>query len=686
MTVTFTINQAGVLPPGTPGVARRDLLPCPPAANIFLTETTGAYATYKWEVISSPVGAVPILTDATTQICQLTTFVTGGYLVRLTVDDTLVSEDTMVLYLGIPLAGSGENLPAWNESNQDNSIAPFDGSQGWWEKMESWVKWADNMVAITSAYPPDAVIIIQHGATAVDNGVLLLAGYAAATGFTPGGAALSATNRALVILPPGEYDLDGSFLDMDTDFVDVIGFGTGMSIEGSATTWGTQPTIISDDVKVVLTSADDFILKGVRIHQLTNSATQICMAMTSTSDTAILQDVVFMCTAGSDPLALINANRLPAKLNATFIDCYTALGGFIALGDFGGYARNCKAGDGSFGGNANAADGTNVTCSGYVYNCIGGNYCFGGTKGDGDATFSGRAENCKVTGCSFGACYGTGDALCSGILLHCRNAPTVGSYGSSYGGNAVCSGTFFHCTGGKYSFGSVIAKTGTALCSGTFEHCSSSAGSSFGQSYGGIATCSAYLVSCAAGTNSFGCVTNEPTAPGLFSGTAIDCIGRSDNSFGANAADTTMGSVDTAKLVRCQAADNSFGGRGVITGPSVLFDCVGRDGCFGNTLVPQTARLERCHTYSQNTPCGFNGAIIKHCEFRASVGAPVIVNGNGTDLYDCDLYAADFSPCVTALLPTTFNMAHCRSNTAEDITTTNLIGVGYNVVSPAYTL
>lgn len=54
----------------------------------------------------------------------------------------------------------------------------------------------------------------------------LLAKYTAAKALTPGGNAKSATNRAALIIYPGEYDIDDQTLTIDTDYVDVIGLGS----------------------------------------------------------------------------------------------------------------------------------------------------------------------------------------------------------------------------------------------------------------------------------------------------------------------------------------------------------------------------------------------------------------------------------------------------------------------------
>ena len=77
--------------------------------------------------------------------------------------------------------------------------------------------------SLNSAY----VITVQASGTPAQNATALLAGYAAAKILTPGGSALSATNRAQLVVMPGRYDFHAitSQLVLDTAYLDVIGMG-----------------------------------------------------------------------------------------------------------------------------------------------------------------------------------------------------------------------------------------------------------------------------------------------------------------------------------------------------------------------------------------------------------------------------------------------------------------------------
>lgn len=69
----------------------------------------------------------------------------------------------------------------------------------------------------------EAHISIDVTADPVIDGQNLLAAYAEAAALTPHGQPLSTTNRAVVFLPPGQYDLVTSTLALDAEYVDVEG-------------------------------------------------------------------------------------------------------------------------------------------------------------------------------------------------------------------------------------------------------------------------------------------------------------------------------------------------------------------------------------------------------------------------------------------------------------------------------
>ena len=76
----------------------------------------------------------------------------------------------------------------------------------------------------------DSTISVQRGTTDVLSAAALRTAYTAAKALTPGGNALSATNRAVVMIPAGRYDFglgdvadDNHGLELDAEFVDLVG-------------------------------------------------------------------------------------------------------------------------------------------------------------------------------------------------------------------------------------------------------------------------------------------------------------------------------------------------------------------------------------------------------------------------------------------------------------------------------
>src|SRR5262245_49574459 len=71
-----------------------------------------------------------------------------------------------------------------------------------------------------------AAKVLKVTKSAATNGLRLKAAYGAAKASLPNGNPLAANNRAVVLVPPGRYDLGDGQLLMDTDFVDLIGVST----------------------------------------------------------------------------------------------------------------------------------------------------------------------------------------------------------------------------------------------------------------------------------------------------------------------------------------------------------------------------------------------------------------------------------------------------------------------------
>lgn len=145
MTAIFRINQPGITggkpPVGDWDKARGDLDLFGVGGSVGL-EAQDTMVNYFWEVVSEVEGSSITLGTPTTQTATMDITVTGGYLVRLTVDEGLPTKDISERYVGVPLPGSTLPIPALSETVQDNSVAEL-GSE---RKMTAWMKWVDALV------------------------------------------------------------------------------------------------------------------------------------------------------------------------------------------------------------------------------------------------------------------------------------------------------------------------------------------------------------------------------------------------------------------------------------------------------------------------------------------------------------------------------------------------------------
>jgi hypothetical protein len=128
---SFRINQPAGVGYSYWDRARRDI-----SAGVVECEAQNkSESSYLWEIISAPPGETITVINPTSHTCEFTLSTSYGYLVRLTVNAGEIDEQKKTLYLGISLVNSGANLPAMNETNQDNSQSPYNGARGYEEKI-----------------------------------------------------------------------------------------------------------------------------------------------------------------------------------------------------------------------------------------------------------------------------------------------------------------------------------------------------------------------------------------------------------------------------------------------------------------------------------------------------------------------------------------------------------------------
>jgi hypothetical protein len=256
------------------------------------------------------------------------------------------------------------------------------------------------------------VVNVKLTDSAVTNGQNLVEAYNYAKTLTPNGAALSATNRVSVIIPPGNYTLAAQ-LAVDTQFVDLIGLGSIKLRRGCV------PAVIINSIGSPLNvSANDVRVKGISVGTSTFNI----------GDNLPLQ--IF-----EDCLGTGNFNFSSTNVAGTFI--------------------NCTGGSSAFAGVSFVAQ----TANGTFINCLGGSGSF--AAGNSGSIASGLFVNCSS---DTGSGFGTG-ATASGTFIECEGGGS--SFAGSFFPAAVASGTFINCTGGASSFGN----GGSATATGKFYQC-----------------------------------------------------------------------------------------------------------------------------------------------------------------------------------------------------------------------
>ena len=257
--------------------------------------------------------------------------------------------------------------------------------------------------------------------------------YGLAKLLTPGGNPLSSTNRAALIILPGNYILPMTLI-LDAEFVDIVGLG-GATKKPAVHISGDNIQADADDIRV---SNLDMGTRAISVgNSLTNQVFQNCTGGNGMFQAANEVAGTFIdCVGGDDSFtgaAVVASGR--------FIRCDAGGGAIGCFGfDASGYFEDCTAtGDYAFGGFANSY-GTFVRCT------ASGNTTFGAL-----GIASGIYIDCKATGTDS---FGSG-GVANGTFTRCT-ATGAGSFGGGNSGLALpsgCRGVFDHCVGGLSSFG-----------------------------------------------------------------------------------------------------------------------------------------------------------------------------------------------------------------------------------------
>jgi len=326
----------------------------------------------------------------------------------------------------------------------------------------------------------EAFVVVETTADPAQNGTNLVAAYAQAAALTPHGQALAENNRAVVIVLPGRYDLGTGQLELNTEFVDLVGLSSARDdqyIFGTSNGEGTG---------VLRQTANNVRIENLVVECTRNSGG---VSLDNTDPAAYFPD------SGLDQTLIRNCQFLADNANAwsmrmgtidyagQYEDVHGGAYAFAGTGTASGTFTNCTGELGAFAGVGGLADGTFI-------NCTGGDFTFGGMGG----TASGNFVNCTGGSNAFG---GGSNSVASGNFTGC----TGGNFAFGGGFGSVASGNFTNCTGATGAFG---GSDGTA--SGFFNNCVGG-----GESFGGFGSASGgRFYYCVGGVNSF-TMTGGPT-------------------------------------------------------------------------------------------------------------------------------------------------------------------------------
>lgn len=464
-----------------------------------------------------------------------------------------------------------------------------------------------------------AYVVVKTTSSPAQNGANLLAAYATAKALTPHGSPLTSSNRAVVLVPPGRYDLATGQLTLDTDYVDLVGLTNSRDnqwIVGASN--GPNSGVLGQTANEV--HIENLVVEcalGSGSVSLDSSDPAAYWPDTTTTTHTLIRNCWFTADNGH-----AWSMRVGCRYNGTYENCTAgpysfggagglATGSFtgctgsaLSFGGRGGTASgrftDCTAGNAAFAGDDSPFSNPG-TASGVFVRCTAGENAFGG----GGGTASGLFTNCAAHSASFGgqggvangtftdctgeiASFGGGGGTAAGVFTDCTGGE------SSFGGGGLASGTFIRCGGGYYAFGG-----GGGTASGLFVDC----GGSYQAFGGGSGAASGTFRDCTAGDGAFGGGLTGGTAGGIFrncvagnysfggghfgssgqaTGTFINCTG-TDNAFGGSNDGGGMASgafTDCTGGTRSFAGGDDFGG----TASGTFTRCTGRDKSFGGSF------------------------------------------------------------------------------------------------------
>ena len=294
-------------------------------------------------------------------------------------------------------------------------------------------------------------VIVPEGTNDLQRGSNLQAAYTTATTLNP-----TSSNRVVVLVPPGNYNLGGTDLTMNTSYVDLIGLVPAQM---------TSKQVFTDSTGRTRTKTIANVQCPVLIYASASAGTLV-----QNVDYVRIESVILFNT-GSGAAYGASVSGTNTVLRHVSMSSMSA-------GEYAGQYVDCV---GDF----------NAMASGTFIDCTGGDHSFG------DGTATGTFIDCTGGDWSFGG-RNWGDSEASGTFVGC-----VGGMGG-FGGNGRADGGFVDCVAGDYSFGGGDGydQDGNGA-GGTFIDCVGGV-NSFGGGDGGSLDDAAKLQHCKGGPDSFG--------------------------------------------------------------------------------------------------------------------------------------------------------------------------------------
>lgn len=296
--------------------------------------------------------------------------------------------------------------------------------------------------------------VVKNNGTDEENGTKLIAALIKCYTKTPNGNALSNTNRSVVYLLAGVYNVQAVSLAVG-QFVDIIGIGDSKSILITGST-------ANEVIKIANTN--NYTLLNFSIEN--SGAGRSIGHNSGQTDNGNWLDI-----------KILNGKTTENTIFAGYYYKVESLSSIILNGDISGIVDSCTFGTQCCGYSETGA----IIVSGTIKNCIGSGYCFGVSL-IGAVNITGEIDNCKSDYNSFGYNEATGyDITISGKIKNCE-ATSNKNFGSSDhpSSKIYITGEIENCKSNGLSFGFSTTSSNVEV-SGKIKNCKDYGLNSFGR-------------------------------------------------------------------------------------------------------------------------------------------------------------------------------------------------------------